>query len=489
MNFRPSLGNCAAAFALTLSLGGCAINPVSGTPDFVMMSENQEIQAGRSNDPKVRSQYGVYDDVKLQAYIQQVGERIAAHSHRPDLVYRFTVLDTPDVNAFALPGGYIYITRGILAYLNSEAELAAVLGHEIGHVTARHAVRQYSAAAAGQIAATVLLRSSAGADLYNVIGNALLSGYGRDHELEADRLGAEYLARNGYDPDAMLAVLGVLKNQEEFEKERAKAEGREPQIYHGVFASHPSADQRLQEVVGEAKKGKTETATRVARDEYLQHIDGLRYGETPKAGVRYKSAFYHAEMNFAVQFPDDWRLENSPKAVVATAPERDAMLQMSAEDLNKRVTPEEYLKTHLKTDEIKNGGPLNGTTLSSYTGIAHLNINAFGQRGSRDVRATVIYYENRAYLFLGAAKTAETFARADARFLATAASLHALTADERKLAEGLHIRVTHAIAGDTFTKFAKGSPVPAYAESVLRLINNKYPSGEPNASDTVKTIR
>lgn len=178
-----------ALFALAAWLGGCAINPVSGTPNLVMMTEEQEIALGRTNDPKVRAQYGVYDDAKLQAYVQQVGKRVAAHSHRPQLVYRFTVLDTPDVNAFALPGGYIYITRGILAYLNSEAELAAVLGHEVGHVTARHSVRQYSAAMAGQVAAVVLLRTQAAQDLFNVIGNALLSGYGRDHELEADRLG------------------------------------------------------------------------------------------------------------------------------------------------------------------------------------------------------------------------------------------------------------------------------------------------------------
>ncbi|MFL6649489.1 MAG: M48 family metalloprotease, partial [Sulfurifustaceae bacterium] len=460
---------CGAALALGAWLAGCAINPVSGTPNLVMMSENQEIELGRSNDPKIRAQFGVYEDEKLQAYVQQVGERIAAHSHRPDLVYRFTVIDTPDVNAFALPGGYIYITRGILAYLNSEAELAAVLGHEIGHVTARHSVRQYSAATAGQIAAAIFLRSQVAADLFNVIGNALLSGYGRDHELEADRLGAEYLARNGYDPDAMIGVIGVLKNQEEFEKVRAKAEGREPHIYHGVFASHPSADQRLQEVVGEAKKGKTEAATRTGRDEYLQHIDGLRYGDSPKAGVRYKSAFYHAELNFAVQFPDGWRLENSPKAVVANSPEHDAMLQLVAEDLNKRVTPEQYLKTRLKTDAIKNGGPVSGTTLPSYAGIARLSTKAFDQSSPRDVRAVVVYYGNRAYLFLGVAKTAEAFARDDARFLATAANLHALRPDERKLAEGLRVRLVRTRPGDTFGKLATASPVPAYAESVLRL--------------------
>src|SRR5690606_27346548 len=162
--------------ALALGLAACATNPVTGGRNFVLMSEAQEIELGRANDPKIREQFGVYEDDELQAYVQQVGERLAAQSHRTDLVYRFAVLDSPDVNAFALPGGYIYVTRGLLAYLSSEAELAAVLGHEIGHVTARHAVRQYSAATAGQILTSIFIGGQAGQSLFNVIGGALLPG-------------------------------------------------------------------------------------------------------------------------------------------------------------------------------------------------------------------------------------------------------------------------------------------------------------------------
>ncbi len=467
-----------------LLLGACATNPVTGTPDFVVLSEQQEIQLGRTNDPKIRAQYGVYDDAKLQAYVQQVGERVAANSHRPGLVYRFTVLDTPDINAFALPGGYIYVTRGILAYLSSEAELAAVLGHEVGHVTARHSVRQYSAATAGQLVTSIFL-GSAGQSLFNVIGGALLSGYGRDHELEADRLGAEYLARNGYDPDAMLGVVTVLKNQEEFEKERAKAEGREPRSYHGLFASHPSADQRLQEVVAEAKQLKTAATTNVGRDEYLKHIDGLRYGDNAKNGVRYKSAFYHRDMNFAVQFPEGWRLENTASAVTAQSPQRDAVLQLKAEDLNNRVAPEEYLRTRLKISDLRKGAPISGAALTSYSGIARL-ATPFG---TRDARISVVYQDNRAFLLLGAAKTDSAMAEHDERFLATARSVRALNTEVKQLAEGLRVHVARAGAGDSFAKLALQSPVTAYPELVLRLINNKFPGGEPATVEAIKTIQ
>ncbi len=253
-------------------LSSCAVNPVSGRSDLVMMSESQEIAVGRDTHPKIIEQYGVYDNPALQAYVQKIGAGVAATSHRSNLIYRFTVLNGTEVNAFALPGGYVYITRGLLAYINTEAELAAVLGHEIGHVTARHAVRQQSAATVTGLLGSVLAAGvgiQGAQDVVNVLGSALLQGYGREHELEADRLGAEYLARSGYDPQAMIDVIGILKNQEQFEVQQAKEEGREPHVYHGVFASHPSNDQRLQQVVGAANQYKKPNAARVERDGFL----------------------------------------------------------------------------------------------------------------------------------------------------------------------------------------------------------------------------
>lgn len=468
-----------------LALGACATNPVTGGADFVLVTEDQEIQLGRANDPKVRAQFGVYDDAALQAYVQEVGRRVAAHSHRPELVYRFTVLDTPDVNAFALPGGYVYITRGLLAYLDSEAELAAVLGHEIGHVTARHSVRQYSAAQAGQIMTSLLLRSSAGQNLFNVLGQALLSGYGRDQELEADRLGAQYLARTGYDPDAMTRVIGVLKNQEEFEKQRAQAEGREPRNYHGVFASHPSADRRLQEVVAEAAKDKTAGANRRDRDTYLQHVDGLAYGDSARAGIRRGSVFYHRDLNFAVRFPDGWSLQNAPEAVTARSPAGDAVMLLRSDALNKRLSPEAYLRARLKVDALRDGAPLAQAPAPSYAGVAPLN-TPFGRR---DTRVSVLFRDDRAFLFLAATKTDDLARQLDDAFLATARSLHPLTAEERRLADGLHLRVLPAASGRTFADLARSSPITNYAESVLRLVNDKFPAGEPVPGRPIKIIQ
>lgn len=468
--------------------GGCATNPVSGTPDLVFMTEAKEIRIGEENDVRIRNQYGVYDNPALQAYVQQVGQRLAAKSHRPALTYHFVVLDSAEVNAFALPGGYVYITRGLLAYINSEAELAAVLGHEIGHVTARHAVRQYTAATTTGVLGMIIGVTTGiqgSQDLFNnTIGNALLSGYGRDHELEADRLGAEYGARVGYDPDAMISVISILKNQEEFEKKRAAAEHRAPRIYHGVFASHPSADKRLQEVVAEAQKFKTGSTTQLARADYLQHLDGLVFGDSARNGVRHDNRFYHRDLNFALRFPDGWRLENNSYVIRAVSPDQHAILQVEIEDQAKELTAADFLKARLKAAALELSGPVSGVQLPSYTGIAPAS-DTFGKRRTR---AAVVYYHDKRLLFQGATKEPDYFAANDPLFLATIRSLHPLTEQERGLANGLHVRVVRARAGDSFESLAQSSPLEQYSESLLRLINDKFPDGEPQAGELIKII-
>ncbi len=466
---------------------GCAMNPVSGTPDVVFLSEASEINLGSTNDPKIRDRYGIYDNTELQAYVQRIGQSLAKHSHRPGLDYHFMVLDSPEVNAFALPGGYIYITRGILAYLNSEAELAAVLGHEIGHVTARHAVRQYTAATAtGFVGAFIGIATGIPAtqDLFNTLGNAMLSGYGRDHELESDRLGAEYIARAGYDPQAIIRVIGVLKNQEEFEKKRAAAENRPPRIYHGVFASHPSADKRLQEVVGQADKFKTLSEPKLARGAYLAQLEKLSFGDSDKNGVRHGSHFYHRDANFALDFPEGWILENNARAVRAVSRDKQAIMQVDIEDLKKDINVAVYLNNRMQVSSLEQSGPLSGMTWLSYTGVAPSS-PYFGQRKTR---AAAVDYNNNRLFFQGTTKESGSFDTTDPIFLATIRSLHVLTDKEKRIARGQHVRVLQARSDMTFTSLAKTSPLSENGESVLRLINNMFPDGEPQAGEFIKII-
>ena len=210
---------CLLAMGLTLSTAPAIAVELS------LMTEKSEIAKGRKMHEEMMSKGARYDDEELQAYVQRIGARMAAISHRPHLEYTFTVIDDQNINAYALPGGFIYINRGLLGYMENEAQLAAVLGHEIGHVTAKHASRQQTANATNKLVQLVALLATRNYDVANtasMLGTGLVRGYGREHELEADRLGAEYLHATGYDTDALLDVIGILKNQETHAKLKAK---------------------------------------------------------------------------------------------------------------------------------------------------------------------------------------------------------------------------------------------------------------------------
>lgn len=495
MNTPPTTHLGLILLLATVLITGCATNPVTGKQNLSLMSEQRELALGKKNHPQILKKYGRYDNEALQIYVNRIGQDLAKHSHRSKLNYTFTVLDSPEVNAFALPGGYIYITRGIMAYINSEAELAAVLGHELGHVTARHGVQQYSKAMATSIGITLAtifvpeLQTDVSQQLMNVLGNAMLSGYGREHELEADRLGAEYLARSGYEPGAMIDVISILKTQEQFEKERAKKEGREARVYHGVFASHPSADQRLQQVVGTANKYKTTGGKpgRIDRNRYLAKLNGVVFGDSIREGIRRNNRFYHAGLGFGLTFPREWRIENRHDRLLAISPKRDAIIEVRMKPLGKKkkITPSAFLREKLKVRKPGDETTLVDTTLKNVSVIAR-GATPFGRR---DMRLSVVYFGDRAYVFRGAARANKRLKEFDPLFQKNAVSLHALTAAERKLAAGLVIRIRNVKKHDRFAGIAASSPIPNYPEHLLRLINGKYPHGEPVTGEKIKVIQ
>jgi predicted Zn-dependent protease len=472
---------------LYLGLTGCAVNPVTGEQNFVMFGEDTELEIGRSNHPKIIAEYGRYEDEALQAYVQSVGERLAAVSHRDDLVYRFTVLDSPVINAFALPGGYIYITRGLMAYLNSEAELAAVLGHEIGHVTARHGVRQQSAAQAANLGYTLgailfpELRGAGSQNIFNILGGALLSGYGREHELESDRLGAEYLARAGYTPKAMIDVIRVLKNQEIFAAAEAKKLGKEYQGYHGLFASHPDNDTRLQQVVAEADKYVDARNGKVNREAYLKRIDGMTFGDSEEQGIRSENKFYHLPMRFAVEFPEGWHVNNNPDSLQAIAPQGKAYMEMGVSDINRKLTPEEFIRQRLKVDDLRAGKSISNHGLKGYTGITvHQN---------KPLRIGVVYLRDQAFIFFGTTENSREFNDYDAHFLSSISSLHGLKEDEFDKARGLRLEVVRVSPDDSYAKWARTSRISNSPLQQLRLLNNDYPDGELRPGQMAKRVR
>lgn len=471
-----------AVLPLMLLVASCAQNPVSGHANFVTMTETQEVQVGREEDVKVRQEYGVFDDKRLQTYVNEVGQRLGAASHRPQLKYSYVVVDSPEINAFALPGGYIYITRGILAYLNSEAELAAVLGHETGHVTARHSVQQLSAQQAASVGATLIgifvpvLRNQAGDTAINLLGNALLSGYGREHELEADKLGAEYLYRTGYDPQAMIKVLDVLKNQELFDAETAKSEGRQPRSYHGVFASHPDADKRLQEVVAEA--GRIQPGTgRVNQEEFLRTIDRMPFGYSEAQGFVRNSNFYHRDLGIVFRFPEDWRVRNQPNKVSAINRTSDAVLEMRLAG-RAQGSPAEVLRKAVGGAREVVTTTINGLQAATATTTV---------RGL-PTRAAIIFLEKNAYFLGGQAKSDAAMQAALAAINATITSFHAMTENERNAVRPLTLRIINAPPNATFAELARNSPLGKNAVSHLRLLNGLYPRGEPTPGQALKIV-
>ena len=482
-----------AMILCSLLLPGCATNPVTGSSDLVLMSEQQEIALGQQANQQVLGQYQTYDNLELQNYVQYVGRKVADRSHRSNLNYQFTVLDSKEVNAFALPGGFIFITRGLMAYLNSEAELAAVLGHEVGHVTARHAVRQHSATQLTGLGAALGaafipgLGQAAGQQLAGVLGTALLRGYGRDHELEADRLGAEYLGRTGYDPKAMLRVIGALKNQELYELKAAQAEGREANVYHGLFSTHPDSDTRLQEVVASADAVTKVKQPFIGRGEYLERTNGLVYGDSSSQGLLKGRDFYHGQLGIALRFPAGWRIKNLPdKVVVANAPGGAATLQLSVARTNPGQGAREVLLQGLGLQKMGNEQNLKVRGLPAFSGTAAVDTDA----GQRPARFTAVQLGRSVYVIAGISRDPQGFAQYDSAFRATGESFRPLTPEEKALADNVHrIATLRATNQTTFAGLARQANLGPLGEQQIRLINGRFPRGEIKPGETLKTVQ
>jgi len=305
-------------------LSSCAVNPVSGRHELMLLSEKDEIRLGRKTDSQVVRQYGLYEDKRLTAYLNELGQRLARVSHRPSLPYHFKIVDSPVVNAFAVPGGYVYITRGILAYLNSEAELAGVMGHEIGHITARHTAEQYTRATLAQLGLGLGMVFS---DTFRAFGDLAQFGVGmmflkfsRDNERQADDLGVEYASRTGYDASQLARFFETLERMEE-------KGGRSG--LPGWFSTHPNPEDRIGAVRKRAREWQSKLGLRnmkVNRNAYLWRIDGLVFGEDPRQGYLSENVFYHPLLRFQFPVPPGWKLQNTRSQVRIISPGKDAVM-------------------------------------------------------------------------------------------------------------------------------------------------------------------
>jgi predicted Zn-dependent protease len=492
------------ALALLAACGSTSTNPVTGQKERTVMNEQTELSEGRKAHEEVLKEYGAYPNQALQNYVSNVGLRLAKASQRPNLPWTFTVLDSPEVNAFALPGGYIYITRGIMAYLDSEADLAGVLGHEIGHVTARHgaqrATRQQNAGL-GVLAATVLgavLEAKGVSGATEAVGQVsqgvaagYIASYSRDQELQADQLGAEYLARNQYDPKNMVDVIRVLKNQELFAEQVARAEGRAPRQSPGWLSSHPSSDRRLQEIADIAAKNAQLAGGRFADDgraRYLQAINGMVFGETREQGVTRGRNFFHELLGFAITAPAGWKVQNGADTLTLVNGQGDAGLIMRLLPPDAGTDHNRILRDGLKAER----GNVERLTLGGTYPATHFvgtrTVQQGQQQSQQNIAVTVATGPgNRAFLFQYAGADANAINRNRSAFREAELSFRPLSQADRNAARPWSLRTVQFPRGG-YPQLARSTPLTEFAEQQLRLLNASFVQGDPPVGALVKVI-
>ena len=367
-----------------------------------------------------------------------------------------------------------------MAYLSSEEELAAVLGHEIGHVTARHSVRQYSQSQIlGILSAAIEMNQGRSAgNLANLASGALLSGYGREMELEADDLGAQYIFQEGYSPQGMFDVLSVLKDQEIYSKALAKKRGQEPRSYHGVFASHPSNDKRLQEILEEVTNLYPKGDKKITAN-YLKKIEGMVYGDSEQSGVRRGNEFFHSELDLYFSSPEDWEIINTPQSLIFTSPKGEAILQVNLEDLNFRESPRSYMdrvaSNHYQGEELR---------INGFNGYI-----ALSNRAGRPVRLAIVFKEKQIYQFIGYLKEGfDSFDEYDPTFLKIINTFNQLDERGKELSKPLRIKQYIVKEGDSYKRLAQTSNIPFNPEEQLRLLNGDFPDDSLVKGQSIKIV-
>ena len=426
----------------------------------------------------------LYADERLQQYVRDIGERLLAQTPDAGKEYHFNVLDSDQVNAFATGDAYVFVSRGLLVFLQSEDELAAVIGHEIGHVVARHMrkrkVTELAGKSAGLIAAILSGRGELMRDVANPLTTVLVSGYGREMELEADRLGGEYMARAGYDPQAIIASVWVLKDQQTFAKQVNQA----PTSYHGLYRSHPRNDRRLHQAVNHARSVSSGELAEPVGD-FWEAINGLTFGDEAAGGLVKDETFYHGGLRIVLEFPEGWSVAAPSTQVVGKAPggQAEASIIFTKQEPVRRKSPEKYVTDVLMRDDVT-GEETEIDGAQAYVGEIDV-----GESNTKLQLIAVLYRGRNVYVFRGECGPqgdAESFRE---QFMATVRGLRPMTPEDLKLANNRRIEVIVAEPHVSYADLATRTSIKQHPVETLRLLNADYPNGEPTAGDYVKVVR
>jgi predicted Zn-dependent protease len=408
---------------LTPVVAACATNPVTGKSELSLVSEQQEIQMGQQGAQQVAQEIGLVKDQALQNYVQSIGSGIASKSERPNLPWTFRVVDDPSPNAFALPGGYIFVTRGLLDLMNNEAELATVLGHEIGHVTARHSVQQMSQQQLAQLALGIgSILSPTVAQFGGITSQGLgllFLKYGRDDERQADDLGFRYALNQGYDVRYMDDVFRSLQRLGEASKESALPTW---------LATHPGEAERIQTIdtkLAQLQPSQLANA-KVNAQPFMQRINGLVYGKNPRNGFFQGNTFYHPDLRFQISLPSGWQGQNLTQAVIAVSPQQDAVIQLT---LARGSSPEAAARAFLSQEGIQ-AGQASQETVNGVPAVASM-FQANTEQGVIQGLAAFFTYNGATYQVIGYAP-AQRYAAYDPAFRQSLGSFAPVT-DSRVL--------------------------------------------------------
>lgn len=471
----------------------CAVNPVTGQKQMSFMSEAQEIALGKQSDPEVIAQYGLYPSDTLQKFINEKGKEMAKISHRPELQYEFRILDSDVLNAFAVPGGYVYFTRGIMAYFNNEAQFAGVLGHEIGHIAARHSAQQYTKQMLGQVA---LIGGMIFSEAARNNAESLMQGmqlmflkFSRDDETQSDKLGVNYSSTVGYDAKEMALFFKTL------ERASAPKDGaRLPEF----LSTHPDPGNRYVDVTNLATQWqiqKGSTNLKVNRDGYLKMIDGIVYGQDPRQGYLEKetSIFYQPEMKFQYPIPSGWQYQNSPSQVQAVAPDGNAglILTLSEQKTAQAAANDLIQKYQLKVVNTGVAQKVNG--LNAYHFLAQqptqqqTTTSTQQQEPATLLHTTCIEYNGNVYLLIGIAD-ANNYPKYKPNFVASTNGFKQLTDEKKMNVLPERIKIVNVTKTSTLAQVLNQYNIPTTRHEELAILNGMETTTSLSAGTLVKVI-
>ncbi|MFV3128134.1 M48 family metalloprotease [Niveispirillum sp. KHB5.9] len=470
---------------LLLYLAACSTNPVTGDRQMTgLMPPEKEAAIGAQQHPEMLKEFGGrYEDARLQSYVDRLGQSLAAKTEIPGTRYTFTVLDSPIVNAFALPGGYVYVSRGLMALANSEAELAGVVGHEIGHVTARHSADRYGRgvlAQGGAVLAGIFLGQGAG-QLAQQGAQAALASFSRGQELQADNLGIRYMTAAGYDPREMAGFLSSMGRHAQLEALLAGQPGKADQFSY--LQTHPPTGDRAERASAAASV--TPGASYLIRNEdYMRAIDGMIYGDSPSHGFVRGRVFAHTGLGIRFEVPDGFRLLNSDQAVIGLGPDGSQIVFSDAPTQGAYSAADYIANVWAKGAPLADARTLTIDGQPAATAITKLS----GQNGPVFARLMAIAGgSGRYYRFLLTVPW-DRAERLDGGFMATVQGFRRLNATERAALKPYRIKVVQVKQGQNVAGFVAAQPLKDHGEERFRVLNNIPPGTEPRPGLWVKTI-